>query len=474
MSLIEHHYHIGLQEPNTLVIHYRYRARVTGPQKLCLPIWRPGRYQAQHFAKNIGFYQAWVNEAPKFLGKIKSNIWTLDAEAGDEVCIRYHYVAQQADAGGSFLAADFCYINPITCALFLQGMEEAPVLWQMDLPSDWQVHPKAMHSGSHHWEFPSYRALVDQPILAAPRLECLEWQEQETQFSLVGKAPQGFFNTQYVEAVRRIVAFQMQWMRSSPGPNYAFLHWICPEPFYHGVEHANNTMMVLGPPDRDLNEDLIGLASHEFFHVWNGLRIRPSALCPYDYLNEIPYDTAWVVEGLTTYLGDWFVWASGACNSEQYLSTLLGNLKLHFDRDGQSHQNLLDASVDLWLDGYGKALPDKRVSIYFKGALVALGLDVMIRQKFQHQKSIQQVLWAMEQAFAMPQQGYDLDQFKALVEEVFEGSLEAFWRDWVYGNKDLFSDIQALLGQAGLILSKGEQGLQLFCAQPAVFATFQK
>lgn len=153
--------------------------------------------------------------------------------------------------------------------------------------------------------------------------------------------------------------FQIEYMEGFPGKKYHFLHWICPKPFYHGVEHAASTMMVMGPEDRDSYDDLIGLASHELFHVWNVATIRPKELLPYDYTRAVIFDTGWVIEGITTYLGDWFLWASGVVTADEYVGMLLGNLKLHFERDGASQQSLVESSIDLWLDGYGQALPGK-------------------------------------------------------------------------------------------------------------------
>jgi predicted metalloprotease with PDZ domain len=209
-------------------------------------------------------------------------------------------------------------------------------------------------------------------------------------------------------------------------------------------------MMVLGPEDRDSYEDLIGLGSHELYHVWNVATIRPKALLPYDYTKAVTFDTGWIIEGITTYLGDWFLWASGVVNAEEYVHLLAGNLKLHFERDGASKQTLIESSIDLWLDGYGSALPGKRVSIYFKGALVALGLDLLIRRKFQHAKSLRDVMLLMQKRYGRLKQGYSRQDFYSLVEEVYEGSLADFWTIWVESAEPLQSAITELLEGVGL------------------------
>ncbi len=136
----------------------------------------------------------------------------------------------------------------------------------------------------------------------------------------------------------------------------------------------------------------------------------------------------------------------------------MGNLKLHFERDGRSEQSLLDSSVDIWLDGYGAALPGKRVSIYYKGALVALAIDLMLRQKFSHSKSMRDVMWLMQVRYGRLQAGYTRQDFYALVEEVYEDSLADFWYKWVESAQPLEGEIAVLLRFVGLHFHQDPEG----------------
>jgi predicted metalloprotease with PDZ domain len=221
-------------------------------------------------------------------------------------------------------------------------------------------------------------------------------------------------------------------------------------------------MMVMGPEDRECYDDLIGLASHEFFHVWNIATIRPKPLLPYRYGEITYFETAWIVEGVTTYLGDWFLKASGVISEEEYLNLLLGNLKLHFDRDRFSAQSLTESSMDLWLDGYGPSTPGKRVSIYFKGAIVALGLDLMIQQKFNGARSLKDIMQRLNARFGNLKSGYVQSDFFRIAEEVYEAPLTDFWDLWVLGSGDLLEPLASILRLSGLALSESPTlGLQL-------------
>jgi predicted metalloprotease with PDZ domain len=476
-------------EDRFLSISLEFTPQRVGPQEIHLPIWRPGRYQAQYFAKNI----AGITSSRGLIRKSGLSTWTLTIDSLDPVVLSYRYFADQPDAGGCVSQSDLLYINFIACLIFPHRGENRPCEVNISLPFStlpfsippaiptpaisippaistlpgYRITACSLTTYGSGFRAKSYRELVDSPFIAAPEIFSYSWKSHGVQFFIEGVGPQQHFSKRLLQAYERFVDFQIGYMEGFPGKKYHFLHWICPKPFYHGVEHTASTMMVMGPEDRDSYDDLIGLASHELFHVWNVATIRPKELLPYDYTRAVIFDTGWVIEGITTYLGDWFLWASGVVTADEYVGMLLGNLKLHFERDGESKQSLVESSIDLWLDGYGQALPGKRVSIYFKGALVALALDLMIRQKFNHQRSLRDVLLAMKAEF---KKGYTRTDFYALVENVYEAPLSDFWRIWVEGNEPLGKRIGELMVFVGL--SFKESPMQLEIQNAALLASF--
>ena len=73
------------------------------------------------------------------------------------------------------------------------------------------------------------------------------------------------------------------------------------------MEHHDSTVILLGPSydvfDR-LYTELLGVSSHELYHVWNVKGIRPNDMVPYDYTRENYTELGYVTEGVTTYMGD--------------------------------------------------------------------------------------------------------------------------------------------------------------------------
>ena len=454
-------YTLSMAKENWLQIEFEFQPKKLGRVKIDLPIWRPGRYQVQNFAKNIPEIKAFQRDTRILIQKVELSSWEVEVLEWAPIKLVYTYYAVQRDAGGSVANGQMLYINFINCLLCPKGFENQACSIAIKFPTAWKFATSLTHKNPF-FVAKSYRELVDSPFLAAPQIHSFAWKNSGIDFYLEGIGPPTIFNEKLLASYQKIVEYQLAYMGASPIKKYHFLLWICPEPFYHGVEHTHSTMMVMGPEDRECYDDLIGLASHEFFHVWNIATIRPKPLLPYRYGEITYFETAWIVEGVTTYLGDWFLKASGVISEEEYLNLLLGNLKLHFDRDRYSVQSLTESSMDLWLDGYGPSTPGKRVSIYFKGAIVALGLDLMIQQKFNGTRSLKDIMQRLNARFGNLKRGYEQSDFFSIAEEVYEAPLTDFWDLWVLGSADLLEPLASIMRLSGLILSESiTLGLQL-------------
>ncbi|MDB2613503.1 hypothetical protein N9Y89_02330 [bacterium] len=71
--------------------------------------------------------------------------------------------------------------------------------------------------------------------------------------------------------------------------DYHFLFQITPYPSYHGVEHTNSTVILMGDKEdvfKTKYDNILGICSHELYHTWNIKAIRPKEMLPYDYTKE--------------------------------------------------------------------------------------------------------------------------------------------------------------------------------------------
>ena len=88
----------------------------------------------------------------------------------------------------------------------------------------------------------------------------------------------------------------------------------------------------------------------------------------------------YLAEGVTTYQGDLFLLKAGVFNEEQYLFELSAQVQKHLDNFGRFNYSVRESSFDTWLDGYVPGAPNRKISIYTEGCLLALITDVFIMQ----------------------------------------------------------------------------------------------
>ncbi|MEN9702985.1 MAG: hypothetical protein RLZZ209_411, partial [Bacteroidota bacterium] len=161
--------------PNYLDITFQFTPRKLGKQVIQLPSWRPGRYQAQNFAKNIPELKAFSGGDSIAIHKTASSTWELQAEGPVE--IRYSYFAKQPDAGGSVVEEDILYINFINCLLYVKGRENERCEIQVQKPNGWKSVCTFKNGGK-------YRELVDSPYIAAPAIFQHKWTCNGVKFAI--------------------------------------------------------------------------------------------------------------------------------------------------------------------------------------------------------------------------------------------------------------------------------------------------
>ena len=104
------------------------------------------------------------------------------------------------------------------------------------------------------------------------------------------------------------------------------------------------------------------------------------------------FNTGFVAEGFTTYLGDYVLYASGVISYEEYMHELHQILQRHFCNMANTKTSLIRSSEELGVDGYIPSHPERKVSIYDKGALAALVLDAFIEIFSEGKYSLHNVL----------------------------------------------------------------------------------
>ena len=407
--------------------------------KLQLPAWRPGRYELGNFAKNIKDFNAFGanNEVLNFSKKTK-DLWLIECEKFDKIVVNYSYYSSELNAGSTYLDQNQIYINPVNCIFFNPDNYNSSYEISFDLHSDFKIYSSLENIGNNTLKASNFEELADSPIIASDSAQHKSLKINNVNFSFCFQGEVKVDWDILIKDFTSFISYQIKLFGSFPHKSFLFLFQITPYLAYHGVEHHHSTVILLGPSYdifKNLYKELLGVSSHELYHVWNVKGIRPKDMLPYDYSKENYTNMGYVTEGVTTYMGDRILFESGIFTLEQYFNELNKLFQRHFHNDGRNHYSVSESSWDTWLDGYVQGIPGRKVSIYVEGALIALICDAKIRRATKHKKSLHDVMRKMYSG-SDQLSGYDMELYKSNLESVSGESFDAIFSEIIYGKKD--------------------------------------
>ena len=418
--------------------------------------WRPGRYELQHYAKNIRKLTATDNNG-KILAieKTDRNTWKVHHDKEIEIKIKYQYFAMQMDAGGCWLDDQQLYLNFIACLLYVKENLQKPCELKLNLPTDYKI-ACGLSSANGKIIANSFYQLVDSPMMASVTMELVTYFVNQVPFHCWLMGNNNLDKAKLIDDFEKFSLAQFAIFKTFPFKEYHFLIQCLPYPYYHGVEHVNSTVIVLGPAnslhEAPMYDELIGIASHELFHAWNACTIKPQELLPYNFSQEQYFETGYVLEGFTTYYGDLVLAKSGYFDTQQYLNQINDTLKKHFQNFANENLSLAASSLDLWIDGYSSGIPDRKVSIYGKGCIVACVIDLTIRKQTRHEKSLDDVMELLWNKFGKIGIGYSGKDIVDIINVVADADINEILAECVHGITDLKIILSNLVDEFGLNL----------------------
>ena len=430
---------------------------VSDELEVILPDWRPGRYELTNYVSNVKNFAAQDQDGlPLATNKASKNRWKIATKDMERLTISYSYFANKMDAGSCVVNEEQLYINFSNCLIYCEDSLNNPSIVKADIPSAHKTTCALSYNSENTWSASDFYELADSPLLASPTLRQLTYNSHTCKFNIFIQGDCPLDDSKVLEDFKKFTDSQINQMDGFPTQNYDFIIQSLPYKHYHGVEHKNSTVLVLGS-NTDENaaywEDLMGVASHELFHTWNVTRIRPAEMSPYDFSKENYYQTGFVTEGFTTYYGDLFLARSGVFEQVQYFKEINTLLKRHFENYGRHHLSLVDSSFDLWIDGYKRLLPGRKVSIYVKGALSAWALDLLIRKQSNNQFSLDNLTMDLWLNFGKKNIGYTKEDIYELISKYLGDISDDFIKKFYEGTYPIEESLQEALEHIGCQLT---------------------
>jgi predicted metalloprotease with PDZ domain len=442
-------YEVSISRPEQHLFHVTMTIpAVSGGVTVQLPAWN-ALYQIRDFSSHVRQVEAFAGTAKAPVEKIDKQTWRVMGQG--TITIRYATYWDEVGPFATQLNGEHAFINPAMILFCVPDRRDEDVHLDLpDVPGTWRLASSAFAASpgqvrNFTVDVKSYDALVDAPIEVGTFKEFIV-PGVSTDIKVVVHGDD--WSQKKIESeLSRICNYEIKLMDGAPFDHYVFLLHIGKGAGGGGMEHAYST--AIGIPSDDF---LSGVAAHEFFHLWNVKRIRPATLEPVDFTKEQYTRALWFAEGVTNTYGSYTLLRTGIWKKEQFYGDLSQQISELESRPANRWQSAEQSSLDAWLEKYPLYnSPDYSVSYYTKGQVLGVLLDVLIRDRTDNEKSLDDVLRAMNTDFAKQRKTYrDSLDVRLEAEKVAGGSFEAFFHDYVAAAGRL--PYQQVLALAGLEL----------------------
>lgn len=427
-------------------------------QVVSIPVWVPGSYMVREFSKHIVAINAQSGNSIVPMQKVNKNTWVC-APCDGPLIIEYLAYCFDPAARGAYIDSTRAFFDGCRVFLVVEGEEEQTRTVEFFKPDcaqqkKWRVATSLTAQNVDDAGFGKYIAnnhleLIDHPVEIGD-FKLLEFDVAGLLHKIVVT---GLANADYerlVADVTKICRAHIDFFGELPSmEQYVFLLSIVAKGG-GGIEHRASSSLLcnrqslpkLGDNTNTKTDDykaLLGLFSHEYFHLWNVKRIKPEVFVNPNLNSEVYTRQLWIFEGITAYYDNLNMVRAEVITPKEYLSILEDDINQLLQTPGANRQTLEESSFDAWIKYYQ---PDENsvnatVSYYLKGALVALMLDLLIIKNSKAKQSLADVMQVLWQQYGKTGIGLPEGHFEHVVYEVTGEDYSEFFDNTLRTTKPL-------------------------------------
>ena len=442
-----------------------------------LPTWIPGSYMIREFARNISHITATCQDVVVDCKKVDKSTWQC-APCDGALTLTYEVYAWDLSVRAAHLDNKHGFFNGTSVFLSAEGFRDAPCEVDIQRPvgeqfAKWQIasalsaknDSNALSSKDFSiFTADNYDELIDHPVEMGTFTH--------TSFTVCGVTHHIALTGQHRADLATLAADFSKFCEAqirlfepetaaAPMREYWFLIMVVGDGF-GGLEHRASTALIVSRDDLPLTNrthpragyrKLLSLASHEYFHTWNVKRILPQAFVPYPLTTEAYTTQLWFFEGITDYYDDLMLVRAGVITPLEYFEIEAENIGRVLSQEGRTQQSVAESSFDAWVKYYrqDENAVDSIVSYYQKGAMIGLALDLIIRDKTDNARSLDDVMRALWNRYAKVGAGVPEGAIEAVASEIASADLSSFFANAVYGTDEI--DLNSALSTVAVALS---------------------
>lgn len=277
-------YTMRFPAPNSHIAEVEARIPTGGKPSLdlMLPVWSPGYYVQQDYARNVQEFAATSSGGAALpVEKPKPNHWLVTTNGAANIVLRYRLLCTSRFITGCCVDSAFAVINgPSTFITINEAHRQTkrPYELTLELAPSWKQSVSSLDivgGDPNHYRGPDYDAFIDSPIIAGT-ISIHEFEVGGAKHYLADFGDLGAWDgASAAESLRRIAEEHRRMLGTLPFTKYVFLNSF--RGGQDGLEHLNSSLLSSSAHPTTPLPTLRWLkyVSHEYFHAINVKRLRP-------------------------------------------------------------------------------------------------------------------------------------------------------------------------------------------------------
>lgn len=179
---------------------------------------------------------------------------------------------------------------------------------------------------------------------------------------------------------------------------------------YGALEHNYSSLYFLPETgfEPQLKSMVNDVTSHEFLHILTPLNLHSEEIENFDFVNPVMSKHLWLYEGVTEYFSQLVQVQNGLLTEKEFFQNMRKKIN---DAEEFGVFSMTEMSKQVLTPAY----KDKYSSVYSKGAVLAMMLDLFIREKTNNEKNLKETILALTKKYGAGKPFKDDDLFNDLI-----------------------------------------------------------
>lgn len=371
-------------------------AFIAGEVKFYIPKTVPGTYSEDNYGRYVEGLAAFdYKDNPMPVVREDDNTWSISGARELDRITYYVNDSYDAEASGdpapfspagtNILAGEHYMLNLHGFVGYFEGLKEQPYTLELRIPEG--LYPATSLSGSTGpdgtvtYSASRYFEVIDNPIQLSAEPPA-SFQVGDITVNISVHSPNGAYSAAAIQpAMERMMQAQKAFLGDIDGTReYNILLYLSTldndARGFGALEHHTSTVVVLPEqlPEAQLEEAMVDVVSHEFFHIVTPLNVHSEEIQYFDYNDPKMSRHLWMYEGTTEYFANLFQVRQELISEEDFYRRLVTKI-----RNASNYNDSL-SFTEMSRNVLEEPYEAEYANVYEKGALINMALDIRLRE----------------------------------------------------------------------------------------------